>query len=87
MDEQMDSLNPNADKADQVFKQQDQQIEDARPDAQAAVISKSETSRQVLDDKDKFIGSKEREARAQKQSEMNLLTHLILKQITIEGGQ
>ncbi len=49
--------------------------------------TKSETPHQVLDDMDKFIGSKEREAQAQKQSEMNLLTHLILKQITMEGGQ
>lgn len=83
----MSTLDANEGKGHQTFKQQDQQEEDAGHDAQAAVISKSETPRQVLGDMDNLIGSKEREAQAQKQRELNLLTHLILKQITMEGGQ
>ena len=85
VDEQMSSPNRPGGCAAQAFKVQDQKVAGERPDAAAAVISKSETSRQVLGDSDHLIGSKEREA--QKQHEMNWLAHLILRQIAVEGGQ
>jgi hypothetical protein len=48
----MSSLDRHGGNAAQAFKQQDQQVAGERPDAAVKVISKSETSRQVLDDLD-----------------------------------